>query len=206
MRKGAFAARPIGRSAASDPPPAAPILLDEIGDLPLRDAGPSAAAFCPRAPSSGSAAASPSPSTRESCRRRCRFAPSYRHQPGNSAEACSIGSCAVSQPAALRSTPDDILLLANFFLQRFPEEIKRDKLDLSPRRRHFCMSYPWPGNLRGFIASLRRAVVMEERRQSVSSHSVSTRWFGKGDHASHSGSQCRARQCGSNPSTHDARA
>jgi DNA-binding NtrC family response regulator len=62
----------------------------------------------------------------------------------------------------LRERADDILLLANFFLQRFAEEIKRDKLDLSPEAAAFIMSYPWPGNIRELIASLRRAVVMEE--------------------------------------------
>jgi transcriptional regulator with PAS, ATPase and Fis domain len=62
----------------------------------------------------------------------------------------------------LRERGDDILLLANFFLQRFAEEIKRDKLDLAPETAAFIMSYPWPGNIRELIASLRRAVVMEE--------------------------------------------
>ena len=62
----------------------------------------------------------------------------------------------------LRERGDDILLLANFFLQRFAEEIKRDKLDLSPEASSFIMNYPWPGNIRELIASLRRAVVMEE--------------------------------------------
>jgi transcriptional regulator with PAS, ATPase and Fis domain len=62
----------------------------------------------------------------------------------------------------LRERGDDILLLANFFLQRFAEEINRDKLDLSPEAASFIMNYPWPGNIRELIASLRRAVVMEE--------------------------------------------
>src|SRR6185437_15717456 len=62
----------------------------------------------------------------------------------------------------LRERGDDILLLANFFLQRFAEELGREKLELSPDAARFIISYPWPGNVRELIASLRRAVVMEE--------------------------------------------
>jgi DNA-binding NtrC family response regulator len=62
----------------------------------------------------------------------------------------------------LRERGDDILLLAKFFLQRFAEEIHREKLELSPETEQFILSYPWPGNVRELIASLRRAVVMEE--------------------------------------------
>ena len=63
---------------------------------------------------------------------------------------------------ALCERGDDILLLANFFLQRFAEEIGREKLELSPDAQRFITAYPWPGNVRELIASLRRAVVMEE--------------------------------------------
>jgi sigma-54 dependent transcriptional regulator, positive regulator of biofilm formation len=63
---------------------------------------------------------------------------------------------------ALRERGDDILLLSHFFLQRFADEIGRGKLELSPEAAAFVMNYPWPGNIRELIASLRRAVVMEE--------------------------------------------
>jgi DNA-binding NtrC family response regulator len=76
----------------------------------------------------------------------------------------------------LRERGEDILLLAHFFLQRFAEEIGRDKLELSPEAAAFIMNYPWPGNIRELIASLRRAVVMEEspsiRVESLGLHSV----------------------------------
>jgi DNA-binding NtrC family response regulator len=62
----------------------------------------------------------------------------------------------------LRERGDDILLLAHFFLQRFADEIGRGKLELSPEAAAFVMNYPWPGNIRELIASLRRAVIMEE--------------------------------------------
>jgi transcriptional regulator with PAS, ATPase and Fis domain len=62
----------------------------------------------------------------------------------------------------LRERGDDILLLSHFFLQRFADEIGRGKLELSPEAAAFVMNYPWPGNIRELIASLRRAVIMEE--------------------------------------------
>ena len=42
------------------------------------------------------------------------------------------------------------------------EETGRPKLALSPDAACFIAAYPWPGNVRELIASLRRAVVMEE--------------------------------------------
>jgi DNA-binding NtrC family response regulator len=62
----------------------------------------------------------------------------------------------------LRERGDDILLLAHFFLERLVEETGRPKLALSPDAACFIAAYPWPGNVRELIASLRRAVVMEE--------------------------------------------
>jgi DNA-binding NtrC family response regulator len=62
----------------------------------------------------------------------------------------------------LRERGDDILLLADFFLKRFAEEAARPQLALSAEAKHFMVTYPWPGNVRELVASLRRAVVMEE--------------------------------------------
>jgi DNA-binding NtrC family response regulator len=62
----------------------------------------------------------------------------------------------------LRERGDDILLLARSFLERFADETGRAKLELSPEAARFIVAYPWPGNVRELIASLRRAVVMEE--------------------------------------------
>jgi DNA-binding NtrC family response regulator len=62
----------------------------------------------------------------------------------------------------LRERGDDILLLADFFLERFAEETGRPKLELSPEAKRFVVAYPWPGNVRELVASLRRAIVMEE--------------------------------------------
>jgi DNA-binding NtrC family response regulator len=62
----------------------------------------------------------------------------------------------------LRERGDDILLLADFFLKRFAEEAARPQLELSAEAKRFIVTYPWPGNVRELVASLRRAVVMEE--------------------------------------------
>jgi DNA-binding NtrC family response regulator len=62
----------------------------------------------------------------------------------------------------LRERGDDILMLARFFLERFAKETGRPRLELSPEAARFLLAYPWPGNVRELIASLRRAIVMEE--------------------------------------------
>jgi DNA-binding NtrC family response regulator len=62
----------------------------------------------------------------------------------------------------LRERGDDILLLTRFFLERLAKETGRARLELSPEAVRFLLAYPWPGNVRELIASLRRAVVMEE--------------------------------------------
>ena len=62
----------------------------------------------------------------------------------------------------LRERGDDILMLARFFLERFAKESGRPRLELSPEAARFLLAYPWPGNVRELIASLRRAIVMEE--------------------------------------------
>jgi DNA-binding NtrC family response regulator len=65
----------------------------------------------------------------------------------------------------LRERGDDILLLADFFLKRFAEEAGRPQLELSAEAKRFIVTYPWPGNVRELVASLRRAVVMEEHSE-----------------------------------------
>ncbi|HEY1506976.1 MAG TPA: sigma-54 dependent transcriptional regulator [Stellaceae bacterium] len=62
----------------------------------------------------------------------------------------------------LRDRGDDVMLLAKFFLQRFAQEMGREKLDFSPEAHQRVATYGWPGNVRELIACIRRAVVMAE--------------------------------------------
>ena len=48
----------------------------------------------------------------------------------------------------LRDRPEDILLLAEFFLKRFAGQARRPQLQLSQEARRRLQAHPWPGNIR----------------------------------------------------------
>lgn len=60
----------------------------------------------------------------------------------------------------LRERKDDILALANYFLDRFCEENQKKKKYLSPAAQMCLLDYPWPGNIRELANTIERAVVM----------------------------------------------
>lgn len=60
----------------------------------------------------------------------------------------------------LRERKDDILALANYFLERFCEENQKKKKLLSPAAQMCLLDYPWPGNIRELANTIERAVVM----------------------------------------------
>lgn len=60
----------------------------------------------------------------------------------------------------LRERKDDILALADYFLDRFCEENQSRKKRLSPEAQKQLLDYPWPGNIRELANTIERAVVM----------------------------------------------
>lgn len=60
----------------------------------------------------------------------------------------------------LRERKDDILALANYFLEKFCEENHKRKKQLSPAAQMCLLDYPWPGNIRELANTIERAVVM----------------------------------------------
>ena len=61
----------------------------------------------------------------------------------------------------LRERKDDILALANYFLERFCEENQKTKKQLSSAAQMCLLDYPWPGNIRELANTIERAVVMQ---------------------------------------------
>lgn len=57
---------------------------------------------------------------------------------------------------------DDILLLANFFLNKFREEFGKKIKGFSPSSIEIIGSYDWPGNVRELENKVQRAVIMSE--------------------------------------------
>jgi transcriptional regulator with GAF, ATPase, and Fis domain len=62
----------------------------------------------------------------------------------------------------LRDRRDDIMPLAEHFLQRFARELRRRVTGFSPEAVKQLQEYRWPGNVRELENSLERAVLMSE--------------------------------------------
>lgn len=60
----------------------------------------------------------------------------------------------------LRERKEDILSLAEYFLDRFSEENQKRKKELSISAQKRLLEYPWPGNIRELANTIERAVVM----------------------------------------------
>lgn len=61
---------------------------------------------------------------------------------------------------ALRERGSDILLLAEFFIQRFCQDEQRSGLELTSDAEAALLAYGWPGNVRELENMMRRAVVL----------------------------------------------
>lgn len=61
---------------------------------------------------------------------------------------------------ALRERGDDILLLAQSFLERYCAEMGRERLSLSPAVQGVLLHYPWPGNVRELNNEMKRAAAL----------------------------------------------
>jgi len=64
---------------------------------------------------------------------------------------------------ALREIPDDIPMLANFFLHKYCQEMRTDPKRFSPSALKRMESYFWPGNVRQLENEIKRLVVTVRR-------------------------------------------
>jgi DNA-binding NtrC family response regulator len=65
----------------------------------------------------------------------------------------------------LRDRPEDVTLLAEFFLEKFSTSRKREPLPLSPEALAALQAYDWPGNVRELENALERAAVLSRGDQ-----------------------------------------
>jgi DNA-binding NtrC family response regulator len=61
---------------------------------------------------------------------------------------------------ALRERGDDVLLLAEYFLERFKREFRKPSLELTQDARSCLCSYSWPGNVRELQNAIERAAIL----------------------------------------------
>ena len=67
----------------------------------------------------------------------------------------------------LRERKDDIVPLANSFIQRFSAELKKQIDGLDPDAQKLLMRYNWPGNIRELENAIERAMLLAEGRAIV---------------------------------------
>ena len=60
----------------------------------------------------------------------------------------------------LRQRKEDILLLAQYFIERFSKQIGRSAPVLSPETKNLFLSYPWPGNVREMMNTIEHALIV----------------------------------------------
>src|ERR1041384_3936142 len=68
----------------------------------------------------------------------------------------------------LRERKDDIVPLANSFIQRFAAELKKRIDGLEPDAQKLLMRYNWPGNIRELENTIERAILLAEGRAVAS--------------------------------------
>jgi two-component system, NtrC family, response regulator AtoC len=61
----------------------------------------------------------------------------------------------------LRERPDDILLLARFFIDEFNRDFKKNVKGLSRETENAFLAYSWPGNVRELKNVIERAMILE---------------------------------------------
>jgi two-component system NtrC family response regulator len=66
---------------------------------------------------------------------------------------------------ALRNRDDDIVLLAQSFLQRFAGENGKSNLTFAPDALRAIRQHPWPGNVRELQNRVKRGVIMSEGKR-----------------------------------------
>jgi two-component system response regulator AtoC len=62
----------------------------------------------------------------------------------------------------LRERGEDIILLANHFIENFNKDFNKEVKKISKELTHFFLGYPWPGNVRELKNSIERAVLLTE--------------------------------------------
>jgi transcriptional regulator with PAS, ATPase and Fis domain len=60
----------------------------------------------------------------------------------------------------LRERKDDLLLLLNHFVEKYCQEMKRERAYFSPQALELLMSYHWPGNVRELQNEIQRCLIM----------------------------------------------
>jgi len=70
----------------------------------------------------------------------------------------------------LRERADDIIVLAEHFVERFAAEMKKGKVKLTAEARAMLNKYHWPGNVRELENTIERAMILCDKRRIGPDH------------------------------------
>ncbi|MBI5749298.1 MAG: sigma-54-dependent Fis family transcriptional regulator [Nitrospinae bacterium] len=70
----------------------------------------------------------------------------------------------------LRVRTGDILILANYFINKFNQEFRKDVKGLSSKAEKAILSYQWPGNVRELKNVIERAIILESKDKILIEH------------------------------------
>jgi DNA-binding NtrC family response regulator len=62
----------------------------------------------------------------------------------------------------LRERPDDITLLARYFIDKYCRDLNKKSMGLAPSAEEALRAYPWPGNVRELQNCIERAVILAD--------------------------------------------
>ncbi len=72
-----------------------------------------------------------------------------------------LNTISIEMPA-LRERKEDVLSLANFFVKKYSEELKKNISGFTPQAAKYLARHNWPGNVRELQNTIERAVLMAE--------------------------------------------
>jgi len=72
-----------------------------------------------------------------------------------------LNTVSIEMPS-LRQRKEDVLPLANYFVNKYGEEIKKQIVGFSPQAAKYLTRHNWPGNIRELQNTIERAVLMAE--------------------------------------------
>ncbi|MGB8952681.1 MAG: sigma-54 dependent transcriptional regulator [Candidatus Aminicenantales bacterium] len=84
----------------------------------------------------------------------------------------------------LRERKEDFLLLLNCFLEKYCQQMKREKMYFSPRSLDLLFEYSWPGNIRELQNEVQRCVIICGENAIIRPEHLSSKIYSRSEAAS----------------------
>ena len=75
----------------------------------------------------------------------------------------------------LRERREDLLLLLNFFVEKYSQIVNKEKLNFSPRAIELLMNYHWPGNVRELQNEIQRCLILAGEGEFIKEDNLSSK-------------------------------